>query len=95
VPTPLRRTIERRSAPVLLALRGLPGWAPFLALLALLLGGLFAPAPIGAALLVLVAALVGWLVYLAWPALPPPGRMVRVAVLVLLLVAAAARAAGR
>src|SRR5256885_92354 len=39
VSTPLRRTIEQRSAPILLALRRLPRWAPFLLVLALVLGG--------------------------------------------------------
>ena len=89
--TPLRRTIERRSAPLLVVLHRLPGWVPFLTLLALVLGGLFAPAPVGAALLVLLAGLLGWLVYLGWPALPPAGRAVRVAVLALVLVAAVRR----
>ncbi len=89
--TPLRRTIERRSAPVLVALHRLPGWVPFLALVALVLGGLFAPAPVGAALLVVVAAPIGWLTYLGWPALPPAGRAARLAVLALVLVAAVRR----
>jgi hypothetical protein len=91
VSTRLRGAIERRSAPLLLALRGLPGWAPFLLVLALLLAGLFAPAPIGAGLLTVVALLIGWLSYLAWPALPPTERMVRVAVPALVLVAAVGR----
>jgi hypothetical protein len=84
--------IERRSAPLLHALRGLPGWVPFLVLLALVLGGLFAPAPLGAALLAILALVIGWLIYLAWPALAPAGRLVRLAVLALVLVAAVRRA---
>jgi len=91
VSTPLRRTIERRSAPILLALRRLPRWAPFLLVLALVLGGMFAPPPVGATLLAAVALLVGWLSYLAWPVLPPAERIIRVAVPVLVLVAAVGR----
>jgi len=94
LPSPFRSMIERRSAPLLLALRRLPGWVPFLALLALVLGGLFAPAPLGAALLAILALIVGWVTYLAWPALAPPGRLLRLAVLALMLVAAARRAIG-
>ncbi len=75
----------------MLALRGLPGWVPLLAVLALVLAGLYTPAAVGAALLVLVALVVGWLSYLAWPALPPAGRLVRLAAPVLLLVAAVVR----
>ena len=91
--TPLRRTIERRSAPLLLTLRGLPKWALFLAVLAAALGGLFAPAPVGAALLALVALVIGWLSYLAWPVLAPPERAVRAAVPLIVLVAAVGRVA--
>jgi hypothetical protein len=91
VSTPLRRTIERRAAPLLLSLRGLPGWAPFLMVLALVLGGLFAPAPIGAALLAVVALLIGGVSYLAWPALAPSERLVRAAVPVVVLAAAVGR----
>jgi hypothetical protein len=91
VPTPLRRTIEQRSAPLLLALRRLPGWAPFLLVLALVLAGLFAPAPVGAVLLAVVAVLISWMSYLAWPALAPAERLIRVAVPVLVLVAAVGR----
>jgi hypothetical protein len=77
--------------PLLLALRGLPGWVPLLAVLAVLLAGLYAPAPVGAALLALVALAVGWLSYLAWPVLPPASRVIRLAVPVLVLVAAIVR----
>ncbi len=89
----LRRAVERGSAPVLLTLRGLPGFAPFLVLLALVLGGLFAPPAVGAALLALVALLVGWLTYLAWPVLSPGGRVGRLGTLALVVAAVILRAA--
>lgn len=90
--TPLRRTVERRSAAPLAWLAARPRWVPFLVVLALLLGGLFAPSAVGAALLVLLALLLGWLTYLSWPRLPPGGRLARLAILGLVLVAAVARA---
>jgi hypothetical protein len=93
VSSALRRAVERGSAPVLLRLRGLPGWVPFVVLLGLVLGGLFAPAAIGVLLLAVLALLVGWLIYLAWPALAPPARVARLVALGLVLAAAVQRAA--
>ena len=90
--SPLRRAVERRSAAPLAWLATRPRWLPFLAVLALLLGGLFAPPTVGAALLVLVGLLLAWLTYLSWPALQPGGRLARLAVLALVVVAVVARA---
>lgn len=92
MPTPLRRAVERRSAAPLAWLATRPRWVPFLVVLALLLGGLFAPPPVGLVLLVVLALLLGWLSYLAWPRLPPGGRLARLAVLALVLVVAVQRA---
>lgn len=85
--SPLRRAVERRSAVPLAWLATRPRWLPFLVVLALLLGGLFAPPAVGVALLVVLAVLLGWLAYLAWPRLPGGGRFARVAVLALVVVA--------
>ena len=89
--TPLRRAVERRSAAPLVFLRSQPAWVPFLAMLAFVVGGLFAPPVVGAALLAVVAAFLGWVTYLAWPVLPPAGRLTRLAVLAVVAVAAIAR----
>jgi len=91
VTTPLRRAVERRSAAPLAWLATRPRWLPFLVVLALLIGGLFAPPAVGLVLMVVLALLLGWLTYLAWPRLPPGGRLARLAVLALVLVAAAGR----
>lgn len=90
--SPLRRAVEQRSAVFLVRLRALPQWLPFLAVLALLLGGLFAPAAVGAALLAVLLGLLGWLTYLSWPALPSNGRLLRIAVLALIAVTTVQRA---
>jgi hypothetical protein len=89
--SPFRRAVERRSALVLVYLRGLPKAMPGLLVLGLLTAALLAPGVGGAALLVLVALLLTWLVYLSWPALPPVGRAVRVAVIVALVMLAVSR----
>ncbi len=88
-----RRAVEQRSGVPLAWLATRPRWLPFLVVLALLLGGLFAPPVVGVVLLVLLALPLGWLTYLAWPQLPPGGRVARLAVLVLVLAAAVERAA--
>ncbi len=87
----VRRTVEERSAVLLLFLRQLPRWVPFLVVLAATLGGLFGHgAPAGFAIIV-IFLFVGWLSYLAWPVLTPPARLARAAALVVLLVAAVLR----
>jgi hypothetical protein len=83
VSSALRRAVERRSAVPLTWLSTRPRWAPFLLVLALLLGGLFAPPAIAAVLLLVLALLVAWLTYLAWPKLEPTGRLSRLLVLAL------------
>jgi hypothetical protein len=92
VTTPLRRAVEQRSAAPLAWLATRPRWVPFVLVVALLLGGLFAPPVLGAALLVLLLLLVGWLTYLAWPQLAGSGRLARLAVLALVVLAVAQRA---
>jgi hypothetical protein len=85
VTSPLRRSVERRSAGLLTWLATQPRWMPFLLVLALLLAGLFTPPAIGAVLLGILALLLAWLTYLAWPKLEPAGRFTRLIVLALVL----------
>jgi hypothetical protein len=92
VSTPLRRAVERRSTAVLVYLRSLPNWLVFAATLGLVLAGLFGPAPIGAAILVLIAVLIGWVTYLAWPVVTAGGQLARLGTLALVLAAAVQRA---
>ncbi len=89
--TPLRRAVERRSIPILIYLRHLPSWLVFVATLGLVLAGLFGPAAIGAAILTLMTALIGWVTYLAWPNLTPGGRLGRIGAAALVLAAAVNR----
>lgn len=89
--TPLRRAVERRSIPILAYLRSLPGWLVFVATLGLVVAGLFGPAAFGAGVLVLLAALIAWITYLAWPALTPGGRLGRLGALALVVAAAVHR----
>lgn len=90
--TPLRRAVEARSVGALAWLATRPRWVPFVIVFALLVGGLFAPPAAGIALLVLLLLFLGWITYLAWPRLPQGGRMVRLVVLAVVVVAAVQRA---
>ena len=88
---PLRRAVEQRSAVPLAWLASRPRWVPFVLVLALLVGGLFAPPLLGVVLLVALLLLLGWLTFLAWPQLTGGARAARLAVLALVVVAVVQR----
>jgi hypothetical protein len=89
-PTPgARAALERASYPLLARIATAPKWLVGLAAGAVLLGGLLAPSPWGPLLLLVVAAFLGWLVLLSWPALDTRGRLIRLVTLGLVLGAAA------
>lgn len=94
VSSPLRRAVERRSSAPLTWLSTRPRWLPFALVLALLLGGLFAPTAIALVLLAVLVVLLAWLTYLAWPKLEQSGRLTRLVVLGLVVYVAATRIAG-
>jgi hypothetical protein len=79
----LRRAVEAASLPLLTRLVRLPRAVPFLALLALLVGGLFVGGPLAAAATGAVALFVLWLLYLGWPRLSLVDRLGRAAVLLM------------
>jgi hypothetical protein len=83
----LRGAVERRSAPALVWLSSRPRLLVPLLSLGLLIGGLVAPVWLAVPMLVLLVLLVGWLTYLSWPAVQGGARVVRVATLVLIVMA--------
>lgn len=87
-----RGGVERASAPVLVFLHQTPRWLfPALITVAFVVG-LAVPGAIGAAALVLVAALLSLLAFMSWPALAPSGRLMRSAAIVVMLALAAMQA---
>lgn len=80
----LRESFERASLPAVSWLTRLPRWVPFLLVLALAVGGVLLPPP-GWLLLLVVVLLLGWILALAWPRLSGAERLMRVAVLALMV----------
>lgn len=74
---PLRRSIERRSAVLLVFLHQAPRWGILLVVGGLLLLGLALSGPIGFVALLIIAGLMSWLTYLAWPQQTSAQRLVR------------------
>ncbi|MBA2414345.1 MAG: hypothetical protein H0V64_00270 [Geodermatophilaceae bacterium] len=89
--SPLRQSVEARSVTALQALSAVPKWAVFLAVLAVVVGGLLLTGLPALLLLGGLALLLGWLAYLAWPALEPGQRLLRLLTVVLVAASALAR----
>lgn len=86
--TPFRRRVELRAGPLVVLLSRLPKVVPFLVVLGLLVAGLLAQGAAGALLLGVLTLLLAVLLYLAWPALHPQPRMLRLLIVVLVAVRA-------
>ena len=80
-----RRTLERRLGPWVVLMSRLPRFVPFLVVAALLVAGLALQGAVGALLLLVLAALLGGLLALSWPALAPAARLLRLAVVLLVV----------
>jgi hypothetical protein len=80
-----RRSLERASAKPIAFLHQLPAWLVPITLAGLFVAGAFAAGWVGAVALGLVAVFIGWLASLSWPALSAPGRLLRAAIIILLL----------
>ena len=89
----LRESFERASLPALTFLSGLPRAVPFLAILGLVVLGLFVPW--GWVLIALVVLVLTWIALLAWPRLTSVERLMRVAVIVLMAAIAVTQAVPR
>lgn len=79
-----RRRVETAAGPLVVVLARLPRIVPFLVVMALLLAGLFLQGVVGALLLLALTAGLAVLLALAWPALEPGARLLRLAVVALI-----------
>lgn len=78
----LRERVADASLPLVNALNRAPRAVPFLAVLALMVAGIFVPGW-GWVFLAVVVVFLAWTLYLAWPALDLTARAGRVAVLLI------------
>ena len=92
-PSATRQEVARLSAPVLRWLSQRPKVLLPLLSVALLIGGLALPPAAGVPLLVALLLVVAWLVYLSWPVVQGPARLIRLVVLGMLVVAIVGRVA--
>src|SRR5262245_61583663 len=86
--TGARGAFEDRSRPLLRWMHALPRWIVVIAPAILLFLGLILTGPVawvGGILLLLVAAFLGWLTALSWPAISPSARLLRVVVVLALV----------
>jgi len=79
----MRESFERASLPAVRYLNGLPRVVPFLAVLGLVVAGIFLPAP-GWVLIGVAALLLAWILALAWPRLTVPEKLMRLAVVAII-----------
>ncbi|GAA6524747.1 DUF6703 family protein [Intrasporangium sp. DVR] len=80
-----RSRIEHASAPWVERLNAVPRAVSLAVLIALLAVGVLAPSPWSGVAFAVVAAFVAWLLFLTWQRLTLPERLLRVAVLTLVL----------
>ncbi|WP_420843227.1 DUF6703 family protein [Cryptosporangium phraense] len=80
-----QRPVGPRSAALLARLLRAPRFALVLAVVVVFGAGAFLPGVVGAALVLVIAALVGWLAWIVWGSASPGARAGRVVVVVLLL----------
>jgi len=86
-----RSRVEHASYPWVQRLNTVPRPAALAVLVVLLAVGVLAPRPWGGIAFLLVAAFIGWLLFLTWQRLTLPERLMRTAVLVLTLAVAVVR----
>lgn len=90
----LRESFERASLPALTAISRIPRFVPFLAILGMVVAGLFIPGW-GWVLIAVVTVFLAWIGALAWPRLSMPERLMRVAVVVMMAAITITQAAPR
>ncbi len=86
-----RSRVEHASEPLVARLNRVPRAAAFFAVLALMVAGVLVPR-IGFVFTLVVALFVWWLLFITWPRLTLPERMMRIAVLFLVVAVAIVQA---
>ena len=84
--SPMRARLEEVSRPLLVRLTGLPKQAVPLASVVLFAVAVLAPVPLAVVALVVIAAFLVWLTFLAWPAIGVGGKLMRLALIAMVVV---------
>ena len=87
----LRSRIEHSSVPIVDRINALPRAVPFVVVLVVMVSAVVL-GRWGAISIAVVAVFVAWLLFLTWPRLTAPEKMLRLAVLAIVAVAAVVRA---
>ncbi len=77
----VRASVERRSATVVVWLAHQPRLVPISVACVLFLVAIVTGGVLGGIVLLVIAAIMGWISYLSWPSVPGPLRLVRAIVL--------------
>ena len=86
--SPVRARTERGLGAPIVYLSSLPRWLPFAVVVGLGVVAVIVEGVVGAVLLGVLAALLAVLAYVSWPAVPASGRLLRVAAVGAIVVAA-------
>ena len=86
-----RSRVEHVSVPWLERMNRVPKPVALVVLLALLAAGILAPSPWAGIALLVIALFIGWLIFLTWQRLNLPERLMRFAVLALVVAVAIVR----
>jgi len=85
-PSSLRARLEGASRPLLVRLTALPKQVVPLATVVLFAVAVLAPAPVAVVALVVIGLFLVWLTFLAWPAVGAGGKVLRLAMVGLVVV---------
>ncbi|HOA03709.1 MAG: hypothetical protein IPI13_06050 [Actinomycetales bacterium] len=86
-----RSKVEHASVQWVTRLNRVPRWAAFIGVLALMVAGILVP-KVGFLFTLVIAAFLGWLIFLTWPRLAAPEKLMRIAVLALVVAVAVMQA---
>lgn len=87
----LRQQVEAKSRPLLTRLHALPRLLIPLATVALIAIGAFTPMPYALVAFAIIFCFIAWIAYLSWPVVSTGARLMRLAMLALIVVLAATR----
>lgn len=87
----LRQQVEAKSRPLLSRLHALPRLMIPIATVALIAIGAFTPMPYALVAFAVIFVFIAWIAYLSWPVVSACGRLMRLAMLALIVVLAVTR----